>query len=151
MNLSKNVKVTQVLGYYAAGVTARKADIIDMANYDGVMFIYEFGTLIEAGTLDCYVGGGDTNDTADMTRLATTTAHTVTAANALLAKSCVVVDIFQPDPVLHRYLEAVSDPSDQNAVILGITAIQYNGRYHPDTAGTGTLKTTFLQSPANAA
>lgn len=147
MNLSKNVKVTQVLGYYAAGVTARKADIIDMTNYDGVMFIYEFGTIIEAGTLDCYVGGDAANNTATMTRLLTTTAHTVTAANAALTQSCVVVDIYQPDPVLHRYLEAVADPSDQNAVILGITAIQYNGRVHPDTQPASTLKSTFLQTP----
>lgn len=147
MNLLKNCKITQVLGYYAAGVTARKADIIDMANYDGVMFIFEFGTLIEAGTLDCYVNGDAANSTSAMTRLLTTTAHTITAANAALGKSCIVVDIFQPDPVLHRYLEAVADPNDQNAVILGITAIQYNGRVHPDTQSSSVLKSTFLQSP----
>lgn len=147
MNLSKNVKVTQVLGYYAAGTTARKADIVDMANYDGCMFIYELGTLIEAGTVDCYVGGDSVNNTSGMTRLKTTTAHTVTAANAALAKSCIVVDVFQPDQALHRYLEAVITPAAQNAVILGITAVQYNGRVHPDTQPASTLKSTFLQSP----
>ena len=147
MNLSKNVKVTQVLGYYAAGTTARKADIIDMANYDGVMFIYELGTTIENGTVDCFVSGDAANSTSAMTRLKTTTAHTITAANAALAKSCIVVDIFQPDPSLHRYLEAQLTPATQNAVILGITAIQYNGRVHPDTQPASTLKATFLQSP----
>lgn len=148
MNLSKNVKVTQVLGYYAAGTTARKAAIIDMANFDGCMFVFEFGTLIEAGTLDCFVNGDAANSTSAMTRLLTTSAYTVTAADALKTQSCIVVDVFQPDPVLHRYLEAVSDPSDQNAVILGITAIQYSGRVKPTTADASLLKSTFLQSPA---
>lgn len=148
MNLSKNVKVTQVLGYYAAGTTARKADIIDMQNYDGCMFIYELGTLLENGTLDCFVSGDAANATGAMTRLLTTTAYTATAADALLAKSCIVVDVFQPDPVLHRYLEAQLVPAVANAVILGITAIQYNGRVHPDTQPASTLKSTFLQSPA---
>jgi hypothetical protein len=148
MNLSKNVKVTQVLGYYAAGTTARKADIIDMQDYDGCMFIYELGTLLDTGTLDCFVSGDAVNNTAAMSRLLTTTAFTCTAVEAAYAKSCIVVDVFQPDPVLHRYLEATVTPAVANAVILGITAIQYNGRVHPDTNPATTLKSTFLQSPA---
>lgn len=148
MNLSKNVKVTQVLGYYAAGTTTRKADIIDMANYDGCMFIYELGTILENGTIDAFVSGDAANSTGAMTRLLTTTAVTVTATQATYAKSCIVVDVFQPDPVLHRYLEAQITPAVANAVILGITAIQYSGRVHPDTNPASTLKSTFLQSPA---
>lgn len=148
MNLSKNVKVTQVLGYYAAGTTTRKADIIDMANYDGCMFIYELGTIIENGTVDCFVSGDAANSTGGMARLLTTTAYTVTAAAAALGKSCIIVDVFQPDQVLHRYLEAQLTPAVSNAVILGITAVQYNGRVHPDTQPASTLKSTFLQSPA---
>jgi len=145
MNLSRNVKVTPILGYYAAGVTARKAAIVDMAGFEGCMFLYLFGTLIEAGTLDCYVNGDAANSTSAMARLLTTTAHTITAADALLTQSCVIVDVYQPDPVLHRYLEAVADPSDQNAVILGIVAIQYDGKNHPDTNPASVLKETFLQ------
>lgn len=148
MNLLKNVKVTQVLGYFAAGVTARKAEIIDMAGYEGCLFIFQFGTLIEAGTLDCFVNGDAANATGAMSRLLTTTAHTVTAADAAKTQSCVMIDVYQPDPVLHRYLEAVSDPSDQNAVILGITAIQYSGKVHPDVNGASVLKSTLLTSPA---
>ena len=147
MNLSAGVKVTQVLGYYAAGTTARKADIIDMANFDGCMFVYEFGTLLNTGTLDCLVSGDSANSTSNMTRLLTTTAFTVGTTEAAYAKSCIVVDVYQPDPVLHRYLEAQVVPAVANAVILGITAIQYQGRVKPITAPATTLKTTFLQSP----
>lgn len=146
MNLLQNVKVDQILGYYAAGTTKRVSDIIDMANYDGVMFIAELGTLLENGTIDVFVEQNPTNATTGMARLATTTLHTVTAAHALLAKSAIVVDVYQPQ---ERYLQANITPAVANAVILGITAIRYTGRVKPD-ANTGLLKSTQLISPAEA-
>lgn len=146
MNLSKNVKVDQILGYFAAGTTKRTSDIIDMAGYDGVMFIAELGTIIEAGTLDVFVEQNTANTTSGMARLATTTAHTVTAANAALTQSCILVDVYQP---LERYLQCNITPAAQNAVILGITAIRYNGKNRPDGSATA-LKQTLLQSPAEA-
>lgn len=148
MNLLKNVKVTQVLGYYAAAQTTRKADIIDMAGFDGVMFIFEFGTILETGTILGAVYGDAANSTSNMAALVGTSAYTVTATTAAYAKSCIVVDVYQPDPVLHRYLEAQIQLGTANAVILGITAIQYTGRVHPDTQSTSVLKSTQLISPA---
>lgn len=143
MNLLQNVKVDQILGYYAAGTTKRTSDIIDMANYDGVMFIAELGTIIENGTLDVFVEQNTTNATSGMARLATTTVHTVTAANAALAKSAVVVDVFQPQ---QQFLQCNITPAVSNAVILGITAIRYTGRVKPD-ANSGLVKATQLISP----
>lgn len=146
MNLLQRVKVDQVLGYYAAGTTKRTSDIIDMANYDGVMFIAELGTIIENGTVDVFVEQNDANSTSGMARLATTTAHTVTAANAALAKSAIVVDVYKPQ---ERYLQCNITPATQNAVILGITAIRYSGRVQPDANGD-LLKSTQLISPSEA-
>lgn len=146
MNLLKNVKVDQILGYYAAGVTKRTTDIIDMANYDGVMFVFELGTIIEAGTIDCYVEQNTANSTSGMARLATTTAYTVTATTAALAKSAIVVDVYQPGK---RYLQANITPATQNAVILGVTAIRYSARMKPE-ANAALLKNTQLVSPAEA-
>ena len=147
MNLVTRTKVTQVLGYYGAGTTNEKADIIDMANFDGVMFIFELGQLTTAGTVDCFVKGDAANATGAMTRLLGQTIHTVSAAEAAYTKSCILVDIFQPDPVLHRYLEANITPAAQSAVILGITAIQYSGRLHPDAQSASVIESTFIQSP----
>lgn len=146
MNLLQNVKVDQILGYYAAGTTKRTSDIIDMAGYDGVMFVFELGTLLETGTIDCFVEQNPTNATSGMARLATTTVHTATAADALLAKSAIVVDVYQPQ---ERYLQANITPAVANAVILGITAIRYTGKVKPD-ANSGLLKSTQLISPAEA-
>lgn len=148
MNLSTRVKVTQVLGYTSAGTSNVKADIVDMANFDGVMFVFELGQLTTAGTVDAFVKGDAANSTSAMTRLLGQTAHTVSATEAGYTKSCIIVDIFQPDPVLHRYLEANITPALQTAVILGVTAIQYSGRVHPDAQSASVIETTFLQSPA---
>lgn len=150
MNLSNEVRVDRVLGYFAAGTTARKAAIIDMAGYEGCMFIFDFGTIVEAGTIACDINGDDVNNTAGMTKLAGGADVTVTAAMAALTQSAVVVDIYQPEPSLHRYLEAVVTPAAQNAVITGITAIRYNGKVKPEVT-TGLLAKSFAQSPAVAA
>jgi len=134
MNLLNEVKITPVLGYYAAGVTERKAPtIIDTAGYDGCLFLYLFGTnLLETAVLNCWIYGHDVDATGGTKLTTATVAHTVTAANALLAKSAIAIDVFQPDPALYRYLEASIDPDMANAEILGIIAIQYNGNVKPD-------------------
>jgi hypothetical protein len=146
MNLSKNVAIDQVLGYYAAGTTKRTSDIIDMQGYEGVVFIAGLGTIIENGTVDVFVEQNTANATSGMARLATTTAHTVTAANALLAKSAIIVDVYKPQ---ERYLQCNITPATQNAVILGIVAIRYNGKLAPQS-NSGLLKQTLLVSPAEA-
>lgn len=149
MNLLKNVKVSQILGYTAAGTTAKKSTIVDMAGYEGCMFIFHLGALTEAGTVACDINGNSTNATGG-TKLAGTAALTTTAAMAALTESCQVVDIYQPDPASYRYLEAMLTPAAQTAVILGITAIQYNGKVKPTTQAASVLKSTQLVSPAAA-
>jgi len=145
-NLSANVKVDQVLGYFAAGQTKRTSSIIDMSGYEGCLFIAELGTIIENGTVDVFVEQNTANATSGMARLATTTAHTVTAANAALTSSCILVDVTQPQ---ERYLQCNITPATQNAVILGITAIRYNGKVVPATGSTA-LASTLLVGAAEA-
>lgn len=141
-NLSSQVKIDQVLGYFAAGQTKRTSSIIDMANYEGCLFVVELGTTIENGTLDAYVEENTANATSGMATITGTAAHTVTAANAALTSSCIVVDVYKPR---ERYLQCNITPGTQNAVILGITAIRYNGRVKPDASPTA-IKTTVLAS-----
>jgi hypothetical protein len=144
--LLSTVKVDQVLGYFAAGTTKRTSTIVDMAGYDGVLFVAGLGTTIEAGTLDVFVEQNTSNTTVGMARLATTTAHTVTAANAALTQSAIAVEVYRPR---ERYLQCNITPATQNAVILGIVAIRYRGRVAPD-ANADLLKFTILGSPAEA-
>jgi hypothetical protein len=140
-------QIDQVDGYVAAGVAPQSSDILDMQGWDGVVFVAGFGTLIEAGTLDVYVEQNPLNQAGGMARLATTTPHTITAGNAALTQSCIVVDVYRPQ---ERYVRCVVDPSDQNAVILGVVAIRYRGRKAPVTQNTNVLKSTQLSAPAEA-
>lgn len=146
MNLSKNVQVDQVLGYFAAGTTKRTSTILDMAGYDGVMFVASLGTLIDAGTVDVFVEQNTVNSTSGMARLAGQAAYTVTAANASLTQSAIVVDVYRP---VEQFVQCNITPAAQNAVVLGIVAIRYSGRVKP-TLNAALLKQTVLPSPAEA-
>lgn len=148
MNLSKNVRVDQVLGYFAAAQTTRKSDIVDMAGYEGCMFIFEFGTLLATGTIACDINGNSSNATGG-TKLAGGATHTVTATTAALTHSAIVVDIYQPDPASYRYLEAMISLGVANTLILGVTAIRYNGKVKPE-ATSHLLAASFASSPAAA-
>lgn len=146
--LLSQIAVDRILSYFAAGVTKRTSSIIDMAGWDGALFIADFSTIIEAGTIDVAVEQNTSNSPTGMARLATTTAHTVTAAQAALTASCIVVDVYRPQ---EQYLQAFITPAAQNAVITGITAIRYmkNGKM-PVTQAANVLKSTKLVSPAQA-
>lgn len=141
-----NVKIDQVLGYYAAGTTKRVSDILDMSGYDGVLFVASLGTTIENGTVDVFVEQDIANATTNMARLATTTVHTITAANAALGKSAIVVDVFKPR---EQYVQCNITPAVSNAVILGIVAIRYKGHLAP-VVNDSLVKSTRLVSPAQA-
>jgi hypothetical protein len=147
MNLLENVKITPVLGYYAAGVTEEKATtIIDTAGYEGCMFLFLFGTIIENGILNCLVYGNSVSATGG-TALDADMAHLVTAADAAKNPTTIAIDVYQPDPALYRYLEASINPDTSNAVILGIVAIQYNGKIKPDPNSV-LIDSAMLVSPA---
>lgn len=145
MNLLTNVKVDQVLGYFAAGQTVRKSAIVDMAGYEGCMFIYEFGAILNTGVITCDINGNSANATGG-TKLGTGAVATVTVTTAALTSSAIVVDIFQPEPTTSRYLEAMITPTIANAEITGITAIRYQGKYKPEVT-TGLLASKQLVSP----
>ena len=146
MNLLKNVKVDQILGYFAAGKVAKSSDIIDMQGYEGCLFIAGFGTIIENGTLDVQVLQDTDSAGGTMAAVAGTEAYTVTAADAALTQSAIAVDIYKPQ---ERYLKVTVTPAVQNAVILGVVAIRYKGKMGPDANGD-LLKATQLISPDEA-
>jgi len=141
----ENLKITPVLGYFAAGTTKRTSTIIDMDGWDGVIFAAILGTTIEAGTVDVFVEQDVANATTNMARLATTTVYTVPATPAAL--TAIEVDVYKPR---ERYLQANITPAAQNAVICGMVAIQYKGHSCPVTQAASVVKTTRLLSPAEA-
>lgn len=143
------LNVKQVLGYFAAGTTKRTSTIVDMANYDGVLFIASFSTLLNTGTLDVYVEQNVINSVTGMARLASTTVFTVTTVEAALTESCILVNVYRPQ---EQFLQCNVTPAVANAVITGVVAIKYGARTQPVPQVTGSvLKATTLTSPAEGA
>lgn len=140
-----NLKITPVLGYFAAGTTKRTSTIIDMSGFDGVVFAAVLGTTIEGGTLDVFVEQHTLNQTSGMARVATTTVYTVPGSPAALTS--ILVDVYKPQ---ERYLQCNITPAAQNAVICGIVAIQYKAKTAPITVDSTVVKVTRLMSPAEA-
>lgn len=150
MNFLANNDVTVIAGYTAAGVTAVKSDIVDMAGYEEATFIFTFDTLIAAGTLACYINGDDVNSTSGMAKLVDTQVdYTVTTADAAKGQNAIAISVYQPDPNKYRYLEAVVDPSDQNAVLTGVVCIRSGGKYKPEPQA-GLLDSNITVSPVTA-
>ncbi len=148
-NLLKNVKITRTLGYFAAAQTNRDGSIIDMQGYEGVLFIAHFETLLEDGTIELVADHDDVNDTAGMNEVTSATVvYTVPAT--VISNVTLALDIYKP---LKRYIRAGIELGTSNAVITGITAIQYKNHKGPVTQSaltTGVLAQATLISPPDA-
>lgn len=141
MNLLKRTKTTRVMNAVAAGTTDQTSSWVDMANFDGVMFTIAFGTITGTAVTSVKLQGatdGSGTGATDLTGTSITVADTDDNKVAIL-------DLYQPDRT-YRYIAAYVDRGTANAVIDGITAIQYAPRNLPTTQDS----TTVLGSEAHA-
>lgn len=141
-DIAKNWKVTQVKTAVAAGTSDVNSSIIDMANFDGVVFFTSFGA-ITSGAVTSVKLQQDTDSAggtmADLEGSGQTVADTDD-------DKVTVHDLYRPR---ERYVRVVVDRGTQNAVINSIVAVQYSGSKAPCTNDASTvigLKT--LISPA---
>lgn len=126
LNLARNVKITRVLNAVAAGQTAQTGSVIDMANFEGVIFLAAFGTLDTGAVTGLKAQQGLQSNLSDAADLAgTALAITDAADNKLL-----VLDVFRP---AERYVRPVVTRGTADAVIDGVIAIQYGPRVLPVT------------------
>ena len=140
-NLLQNVKVTRVLNGVAAGTTNQNGTAVDMANYEGVIFIAAFGALTSTAVTGLKVQQGllsDGSDGADLTGTAQAIADD--ADNKLLA-----IDVYQPR---ERYVRPVVTRGTANAVIDGVIAIQYGPRKKPTSHDSTVAGSETHVSPA---
>jgi hypothetical protein len=141
VNLAKNVKVTRVMNGQTAGTgDTLTGSTLDMANYDGVLFIGAFGTITATAvtTLKAQQGAASNmSDAADLEGTAISIADTDDNKVALL-------DIFRP---AERYVRAIITRETANAVVDGVIAVQYSGRVKPITQGSTVASTETHVSP----
>lgn len=115
--LSGQIKITKVADHTAAGTTAVNSASVDMANYEGVLFVTSFGT----AATDNSVNAAQSSDDSSFSDLE----GTKTGATA--SDEDVWLDIYRPGDRYVR-LEAVRTTS---STLESIYAIQYGAKKLP--------------------
>ena len=136
MQLSNGIKITKVQDHTTAGTDAVNSDGVDMANFEGVLFLTSFGTAATDNTVNAAQGltSGGTYDDLEGTE-----------TGATASDEDVWLDIYRP---LDRFvrLEVVRGTS---TTLESIWAIQYGARNLPvDNTTTGTIIGEAHVSPA---
>jgi hypothetical protein len=137
------IKVTRVLNAVAAGTTAQNGSVIDMADYEGVVFLAAFGALTATQVTSLKAQHGDQSNLSDAADLAGTLTGPMADADS---NKTLVLDINRP---VKRYIRVVVNRATANAVIDGVVAIQYSPKKKPTTNdATTTSATKSVVSPA---
>jgi hypothetical protein len=124
-DLLSEIKIDRVMNAVAAGTTDQTTSTVDMANYDGVMFIALFGTLTATQVTSIYARQGQASNMSDAADLANTRVGPLADADS---NKALVLDIYRPQ---ERYVNLVVDRGTANAVIDGVLAVRYRGRKKP--------------------
>lgn len=124
MNLFKNVKITKVKDYSSDATGAVTSDVVDMQNYDGVVFFTTFAVANNDNYLKAQqdendaVGFGDPEDLAGSKVVAAST------------NDVTWLDVYRPR---QRYIRAYGERGGATTALGEIYAIQYNGRKLAET------------------
>lgn len=138
-----SLKVTSVLAAVAAGTTAQNGSSVDMAGWEGVIFIARVGALTATAVTSLKAQQSSDNGSSDA--FADLAGSLQSWADDDDGK-CIVLDVKRPQ---ERYVRPVLSRGTANAVIDGIIAIQYGPRTK-DTSDDATTVLSRLQlvSPA---
>lgn len=129
MNLSNAVKITKVVDQSsAAGTSSAEGAVIDMANYDGCLFMTSFPTAAANNGLKCKMSSAsDTGTQGDIEGSAT-------ASGA--SDEDHWLDVYRPRK---RYLQVVV-VRGTSSKLGDVWALQYKGNKRPeDNVTTGTI------------
>jgi hypothetical protein len=141
--LAKQVKITRIMNGVAAGQTAQTSSAVNMAGYDGCLFIGLFGALTSTQVTSMKAQQSSDDGSSDAySDLAESSTDALADADG---NKMLLIDIFRPEK---QYLKAVISRGTANAVIDGIIAIQYAGRDCPITQGTTVKELVSLVTPA---
>jgi hypothetical protein len=148
MNLLKNMKFQEVMApVSAANNTDSNSDILDMANWDGVIFIVPITDSVATGVATLTIEQNTANSDSGMAALASATATATCTVNDDLNNTLLIVEIYRPR---ERYVQGVVTSATANIAFGNMIAIQYRGRKGPVTQPASVQASTLLASPAEA-
>lgn len=145
MSLLKNVKITVVAAAAAAAQTAVEGAILDMAGYDGVLFVALTGDVTDTSALTLKAQQSTANSSSGMADLVGTAAFTAGASDA--DNKALALDVHKPR---ERYVRAVLTRGTANAAVSGIIAIQYDARSKPTTHDASVIAQALIKDPNEA-
>jgi hypothetical protein len=128
--LTENVLISECLAPVSAGSSINSnSDILDMAGWDGVVFIVPITDSATGGIATLTVEGDEANADTGMTALtgASVTETSLTPGDDLNNK-LLIVDVFHP---LLRYIQGVVTSSGANIAYGNMIAIRYRGKVAP--------------------
>ncbi len=127
-NLSNSVKFSAGIANTSAGTTSINGATIDMAGFDGVVFVIKFGTAASNNTIKAQQGADSgMSDAADLAG---------TSVGVGASDEIVWLDIYRPQ---ERYLRMVAARGTSTTIEWGM-AIPYGPRVQPvDNTIAGTI------------
>lgn len=142
LSLLKEAKIERVMNAVAAGQTTQTSSAVDMADYEGCLFIALLGacdgTSVPSLKAQQSSDDGSTDSYADL--LGTSVAGTDADDNKML-----ILDVYRPR---ERYLKALVTRATADVVIDGVLAIKYGPRKTPITQGSDVANSELHVSPA---
>lgn len=140
MNLLKNIDIS----YGHALVTnANNTDvntaILDMAGWDGVMFIQPIYDSANTGVATITVESNTANSDSGMAAITGAVATKTDAGGDALNGGCLVVDVYHP---LKRYVQCAITSTVANVAFDACISIRYRGRKAPVVQGATVLAST---------
>lgn len=146
MSLLKGIKITRIMAAVADGQATTSSDILDMSDYEGVMFIAKFSDVTSAAVLTMAAQQNIIDSGTGMATLSGTVTFTATSGTDA-DDDLLVLDIYRPQ---ERYLRVQVTTATQNAVVAGVIAIQYGCKKVPITQPATVLDSDLLISPSEA-
>jgi hypothetical protein len=128
--LAEEVRITRVENAAAAGTSELRTDVLDMAGWDGVVFVALLGdvTATSVLTLTAFTNTANSDSTPTPVAVPGGATTTFTAGASDADNRLLVVDVLRP---AQRFVFASLTRATANAAVDGIIAIQYLGRISP--------------------
>ena len=143
MNFIDNTKISRIEDGAVAGVTVLTSDVIDMQNFDGLVFLAALGDVLDTGVNVLQAQHSDVGDGTGMNDI-TASVVSFTAGASDADNKLMLLEIFRPTK---RFLRVTLTRSVANTVLDGIFAFQSNPAEAPVTQHSSVLVKDFQLSP----
>jgi hypothetical protein len=131
----------------AASNTDSNSDRIDMAGWEGVMFVCALTDSVATGVAVLKVEQNTADSDTSMAALSGASATATCTDNDDLNDKLLVVDVYRPR---ERYVQAVRTSATANIAFGSVIAILYGSRVKPVTDHSTVLDSAYVSSPAEA-